>query len=69
MDREKVSSSNIKSAGHDDKTDTMDVEFHNGAVYSYPGVKKEMFDRLIASGSVGKFFHKNILSTIKGVRK
>jgi len=35
MLRMSVSSSNISSVGYDPKTQTLEVEFHNGGVYQY----------------------------------
>jgi len=38
MDRTPVSSSNISAIGYDSDSEMLEVEFTNGAVYSYSGV-------------------------------
>jgi len=57
MDRNHVSSSNIASIGHDEGSDTLEVEFLNGSVYQYYNVSKEMYDQLMQAGSKGQFFN------------
>jgi len=55
MNRVPVSSSSIKSLGHDG-TAVMEVEFKNGTVYRFDGVSKEDYDALVTAGSIGKHF-------------
>ena len=38
MKRTSVKSSNILSVGHDPETNTLEIEFKGGGVYSYDGV-------------------------------
>jgi KTSC domain len=33
MERQPVSSSNLKSVGYDPRSRTLEIEFHNGGVY------------------------------------
>jgi len=58
MNRVPVSSSSIKSVGHDG-TAVMEVEFKNGAVYQYHGVSKDDYDAFVSAGSIGKHFATN----------
>ena len=57
-----VKSSTIKSVDHDGKQLT--VEFHNGGIYDYPDVPKDLYDRMMAAHdageSIGKFFHAHV---------
>ena len=60
MERVSVSSSNLSSVGYDKSTETLEIEFRNGAVYQYMGVPQETFQGLMSSKSVGKTFHSDI---------
>jgi KTSC domain len=69
MERERVNSSNIHSAGHDETG--MEVQFHKarhgctstkcncdgGDTFHYEGVPADVYDRFKQSPSPGKFFH------------
>lgn len=55
MNREPVASSNISSIGHDEPSQTLEVEFTNGAIYQYYNVTQELFEQLMQSGSKGQF--------------
>lgn len=55
-----VVSSNINSIGYDEKTLTLHVEFSNGAIYQYHDVPKEIYEKLLASASIGKYLYQNI---------
>jgi len=54
MTRTPVSSSSLKSIGHDG--DTLEVEFQSGALYHYHGISREHFDALMGAESIGKHF-------------
>jgi len=60
IERVPVSSSNLVSVGYDPDEKTLIVEFKGGALYSYSGVPKLIYDRLLASESKGSFFSSNI---------
>ncbi|HLO54116.1 MAG TPA: KTSC domain-containing protein [Saprospiraceae bacterium] len=60
MDREYVQSSNLKSIGYDPNTATLEVEFHNGAIWQYYDVLESTFHELKSASSVGKYFNSNI---------
>lgn len=60
MERTPVTSSNIRSIGYDRTAHTLEVEFHSGGVYQYQDVPEATYDELMASPSVGNYFHKNI---------
>ena len=61
-----VKSSNLKAAGHDNGI--MRVQFPNGTEYDYKGVSAEVFNNMLQSKSVGKFFHTNIKSKFIGAK-
>lgn len=60
MERTQVVSSNIDSIGYDDSSQTLEIEFNNGAIYQYFDVPQKVFDDLLASDSHGKYFSANI---------
>lgn len=55
-----VNSSNIKELGHDAKTNTMQVNFHNGAEFQYHPVTEEFYKELLSADSVGAHFNKHV---------
>ena len=66
IDRQPVSSSNIKSIGYHGDSKTLAVEFAGGGgVYHYDGVSKEDYDELMAAKSIGSHFHKSIRGIYK----
>jgi len=60
MERIPVSSSNISAIGYDADNQILEVEFTNGAVYSYSGVSSDEYEGFMSSDSKGKYFHANI---------
>jgi len=58
-----VLSSNVASVGYDPKTQTLEVEFHNGTVYQYFDVPQSVYDAFMSAESKGGF----LKSSIKGV--
>ncbi|WP_210013924.1 KTSC domain-containing protein [Pseudomonas palmensis] len=60
MERVSVSSSNIASVGHDESSQTLEVEFLNGAVYEYYDVPGHVYQELVSASSVGGYFAQRI---------
>jgi len=69
MERIAVKSSNIKEIGYETVTKTMEVVFSNGTVYRYGGVPKKSYEEMVASESVGKYFHAKIKPFYKHTRQ
>lgn len=57
MNKQNVTSSNVKAIGYDDRTQTLEVEFLNGRVYQYYGVPENMHSQFMQIPSKGKFLH------------
>lgn len=57
MEREVVSSSMIASEGYDEATETLEVEFTNGAIYQYYNVGQAVYEQFKESSSKGKFLN------------
>lgn len=60
MERTPVSSSNISAIGYDTDSQVLEVEFTNGAVYSYSGVPSDEYEGFMNADSKGKYLHANI---------
>ena len=60
MKRNFVASSNISYVNYDGDENILEVEFKNGAVYSYDAVPEHVFEFFLESPSKGKFFHQHI---------
>lgn len=65
MDRENVTSSNISSIGYDAESQTLEIEFLNGAIYQYFDVPEQVHAELMAADSVGAFLARNIKGSFR----
>jgi len=59
MERESVTSSNIRNAGYDSESKTLEIEFISG-VYKYRDVPVEVWNGLKGAPSKGRYFAQNI---------
>lgn len=57
MNREPVGSSNIVSAGYDEESQTLEVEFRSGAIYQYYNVGEDMYQQFLSAPSKGAFLN------------
>ncbi len=57
MERYNTASSNIRSEGYDPQTQTLEVEFINGAIYQYYGVPENIHDQMMKEQSKGRFLN------------
>nr|WP_321258902.1 KTSC domain-containing protein [uncultured Pseudodesulfovibrio sp.] len=56
-----VSSSAIKSVGYDEASMRMEIVFKSSSKpYSFCGVPKHVFERLLHAGSKGRYYQNNI---------
>jgi len=60
MNRIPVSSSNLASVGYDPASQTLEIQFHHGAVYQYRGVPQGVYSNLMNAASKGTYFSANI---------
>lgn len=65
MDRQSVSSSNIRSIGYDSKSQTLEIEFHSGGIYQYFNVPESIHNALMSVSSYGSYFHHHIKDQYK----
>lgn len=62
MERQFVRSSNLRSVGYDESTNTLEIEFNSGSVYQYFNVPNHIYLNLMGAVSKGTYLH----SYIKG---
>lgn len=57
-----VKSSQVKSVGYDHGTNTLAVQFSHGkgAIYHYPGVTKDQYEKFVNAKSIGVHFGQHI---------
>lgn len=60
MDRIPISSSNIRSIGHEADSLTLEIEFVNGRIYQYSGVPTHEYEAFISADSKGRYFNAQI---------
>ncbi len=60
MERQHVSSSNLKAVGYDPATKTLEIEFLNGGLYQYSGVSESVYQGLMSAASHGQYFDNHI---------
>jgi hypothetical protein len=60
MDRKRVNSSRIRSAGYDPQAQVLEVEFTNGRIMSYRGVSAEVYRQFVNAPSPVGFFEDKI---------
>lgn len=55
-----VESSAINAVAYNSQRKVLHIEFHTGVIYSYLGIGRHRFKRLINAESVGKYFNEAI---------
>ncbi len=60
MERKRISSSKIRSAGYDPKQQLLEVEFSDGRVTAYRGVSPEVYRQFTNAPSPVSFFEDKI---------
>lgn len=68
MYRVPLSSSNVASAGYDDDSGTLEVEFHSGGIYQYFDVPRAIYEELVSAGSPGSVLHQQIRGVFRYAR-
>ena len=60
MIRQPVNSSDVRSVGYDEATQTLEIEFHSGGTYQYYAVPLVVYRALMSAPSHGQYFHAHI---------
>jgi len=50
----------VASAGYDERSRTLEVEFTNGSIYRYLDVPVGVYAQLLSADSVGRFLNQHI---------
>ena len=56
MNRDFVTSSNLRSVGYDTAESILEIEFHSGLVYQYFNVLQHKYESLMRASSKGSYF-------------
>lgn len=59
--RHSVNSSNVQSAGYDDKSQTLEITFKNGGRYQYNGVPRVIYEGIFTAESAGRYVRRWIV--------
>jgi len=68
MERKRVNSSKIRSAGYDPKSQLLEIEFSDGKVIQYRGVSQEVHRQFMAAASPVSFFEDKIDESFPSTR-
>jgi hypothetical protein len=60
MQRKEISSTMIRSIGHDSDNSVLEIEFLNGAVWQYYDFPESEWYSFDSAESHGKYFHRSI---------
>ena len=60
MERKRVNSSRIRSAGYDPQNHTLEIEFSDGRIVSYRGVSPEVHRQFMSAPSAVSFYEDKI---------
>lgn len=60
MDRKRLNSGELRSAGYDPRGRVLEIEFTGGRVVQYSGVGEETHRRLMSASSPTSYFRDNI---------
>jgi hypothetical protein len=59
MEMKRLASGNLRAAGYDERTRTLQVELTSG-VYAFSGVSQDVYRRLVSAASPWSYFRDNI---------
>lgn len=68
MERKRINSSRIRSAGYDPQKQVLEVEFSDGRVVSYRGVSPEVHRQFVNAPSPTSFFDDKIAESYPETR-
>jgi hypothetical protein len=57
---QQLESSNLKRCSYDIETETLQIQFVSGKVYTYQGVPASVYTGLLEAPSAGQYFNSNI---------
>jgi KTSC domain len=69
VDRRSVRSRSLTSAGYDERSRTLEVEFTNGSIYQYLDVPVGVYHELLAAESLGRYLNEHIRNRYRYLRR
>ena len=60
MERTRLESRAVRSAGYDDQSQTLEIEFSSGRVYQFDGVPRPVYEWLLRTPSKGGYIARMI---------
>lgn len=60
MIRKPVVSTNVESVGYDESSRTLEIEFHDGSIYQYFDVPRNVFQELMTAASIGAYVNREL---------
>ena len=60
MERKRLNAGNIRSAGYDERTRVLEIEFSHGGIVQYSSVSAEVYRRLVNAPTPGSYFRDEI---------
>jgi hypothetical protein len=58
--RKPVVSTNVESVGYDESSRTLEIEFHDGSIYQYFDVPRNVFQELMTAASIGAYVNREL---------
>lgn len=68
MERKRINSSKIRSAGYDPKAQVLEIEFNDGKLFAFRGVSPEVHRQFMAAPSPTSFFEDKIDESFPSTR-
>lgn len=68
MERTPVVSSDLSEVGYDPTTMVLEIVFHSGGTYQYFDVPETVYQELLSSESIGRFFHAHVKNNYRYTR-
>jgi len=68
MERKRVNSSKIRSAGYDPRAQVLEIEFSDGKILAFRGVSPEVHRQFMAAPSPTSFFEDKIDESFPSTR-
>ncbi len=65
MNRQRVSSSSIRSIGYDPDNEILEIELRHGGIYQYFQVPTQEHESLISAESIGRYYAKVIRPAVR----
>lgn len=60
MERQRVTSSNVRSVGYDATSEVLEVEFNTGGIYQYLNVPETIYAALMHAASKGRYLNDHV---------